>query len=94
MRINERPTEFPDLNEALRELTVSAADALGTNFVGAYLQSSFAVGDADEYSDVDFLIPTNAAITDDQEAQLRAMHAGFPERDAPWPRHLEGSYPP
>ena len=75
-------------------MTEGAADVLGTNFVGAYLQGSFAIGDADEYSDVDFLIPTNAAITTGQEGRLRSMHAGFPERDGPWPRHLEGSYPP
>jgi predicted nucleotidyltransferase len=31
-------------------------DVLGTGFVGAYLQGSFAVGDFDRHSDVDFII--------------------------------------
>ena len=92
--MSERPTEFPDLNGVLEELTVRAAEALGANFIGAYLVGSFALGDADEYSDVDFLIPTKDTITSTQEARLRAMHAGFPERDVGWARHLEGSYPP
>jgi hypothetical protein len=92
--MDERPTGFPDLNEVLQELTVRAAEALGANFVGAYLVGSFAVGDADEHSDVDFLIPTEGTITATQEARIRAIHAEFPERDVGWARHLEGSYPP
>lgn len=88
------PTRFPDLNELLRELTARAAAILGDNFVGAYLQGSFAVGDADQHSDVDFLIPTEGPITSGQERQLRLMHAEFPDRELSWAQHLEGSYPP
>jgi hypothetical protein len=94
LQVNAGPTEFPELNEVLEELTVRAANALGANFVGAYLVGSFAVGDADRYSDVDFLIPTKGTITAAQEARLRAIHAEFPERDVAWAQHLEGSYPP
>jgi aminoglycoside adenylyltransferase-like protein len=92
--INESLTEFPELNEIVRDLAERAAAILGDNFVGAYLQGSFAVGDADQFSDVDFLIPTHGLITPDQEVQLRVMHAEFPERDVSWAQHLEGSYPP
>jgi predicted nucleotidyltransferase len=92
--INERPTEFRDLNEVLRELTARAAAALGANFFGAYLVGSFAVGGADEFSDVDFIIPTKQAITRAQETRLRSIHAEFPERESVWAQHLEGSYPP
>lgn len=88
------PTEFADLTAVLRELTERAAGILGDDFVGAYLQGSFAVGDADAYSDVDFLIPTRGPVTPGQEIQLRAMHAEFPQRDVRWAQHLEGSYPP
>ncbi|MFB7109717.1 aminoglycoside adenylyltransferase domain-containing protein [Streptomyces sp. NPDC056291] len=87
------PTQFAELNEVLRELTERAARILGDNFVGAYLQGSFAVGDADIHSDCDFLIPVRGPITRSQEAALRAMHDEIPKRTGHWTRHLEGSYP-
>lgn len=42
------PTPFPELNEILDELVDTTRAVLADNFVGAYLQGSFAVGDADE----------------------------------------------
>ena len=50
------PTRFSDLNQLLTDLTTSVRLRLGDNFVGVYLQGSFAVGDADEDSDVDFMV--------------------------------------
>lgn len=91
--VDPAPTRFADLNVLLVELTTRTAAILGGNFVGAYLQGSFAVGDADLHSDCDFLIPVNAAITTAQEAALRAMHDEIPTRDDHWTHHLEGSYP-
>ncbi len=91
--INTAPTKFPELNDVLRELTDRAQAILGDNFVGAYLQGSFAVGDADMASDCDFLIPVRGPITDEQEAGLRTLHREFPAREQHWARHLEGSYP-
>jgi Domain of unknown function (DUF4111) len=92
-RPNPSPTAFPELNHLLGELTERAADLLGDNFVGAYLQGSFAVGDADIHSDCDFLIPVHGPIIREQEAGLRALHDEIPTRPGHWPRHLEGSYP-
>lgn len=86
-------TPFPELNELLVELVSRAAAILGDNFVGAYLQGSFAVGDADIHSDCDFLIPVHGPITAEQEAALRAMHDEIPTRGGHWTHHLEGSYP-
>ncbi len=93
-RAGAAPTAFPELNAVLRELTTRARGILGANFVGAYLQGSFAVGDADMQSDCDFLIPVRGPITAEQEAGLRAMHDEFPTRPEHWAQHLEGSYPP
>jgi len=87
------PTEFPELNALLRELTDRAALILGDNLVGVYLQGSFAIGDADMHSDCDFLIPVHGPITAQQEAGLRALHDEIPTRDGHWTHHLEGSYP-
>jgi Domain of unknown function (DUF4111) len=90
---DDHPTQFPELNAVLQELTERAVSILGRNFVGAYLQGSFAVGDADIHSDCDFLIPVRGPIAAGQEAGLRAMHKEFPGRRQHWAQHLEGSYP-
>ena len=79
----------------LAELAERAAAILGDNFAGAYLQGSFAVGDADLQSDCDFLIPVHAGPSHSRAGSgLRAMHNEFPTRREHWAQHLEGSYPP
>lgn len=88
------PTEFAELNDVLADLTERARAILDTNMVGAYLQGSFAVGDADVHSDCDFLVPVHGPITSEQEAGLRALHDEMPTRNGHWNKHLEGSYPP
>ncbi len=93
LSINPAPTEFPELNVVLGDLTRRAQAILVDNFVGAYLQGSFAVGDADMASDCDFLIPVRGAITDEQESALRALHREIVARPGHWTQHLEGSYP-
>jgi hypothetical protein len=77
----------------LFELTQRARELLQDNFVGAYLQGSFAVGDADRYSDCDFLIPVNGPITTPQESGLRELHREIPGWAGRWSTELEGSYP-
>lgn len=72
--VNPNPTQFADLDLLLAELTQRAREILQSNFVGAYLHGSFAVGDADRYSDCDFLIPVHRPITAGQESALRALH--------------------
>jgi hypothetical protein len=91
---NSHPTVYARLNAVLDELVTAAKAILGDNFCGAYLQGSFAVGDADEYSDVDFVIVTHGEVSDDQAAQLRPLHARFPTLEVAWAQHLEGSYIP
>ena len=55
------PTVYPKLNALLEELVSSVRAILGANFCGAYLQGSFAVGDADVHSDVDFIVATRCS---------------------------------
>ncbi|KRE54539.1 nucleotidyltransferase domain-containing protein [Phycicoccus sp. Soil748] len=88
------PTGIPELDGVLAELVDRARDALGDDFVGVYLQGSFALGDADAESDCDFLVVTGSALSDEQLAPLRAFHAELPHRPGTWNRHLEGSYAP
>jgi len=88
------PTVYPELNVVLEELLSSVRAILGDNFCGAYLQGSFAVGEADEHSDVDFIVATNDEVTDEQLAGLQAMHGRIYALASPWAQHLEGSYIP
>jgi len=90
----DRPTEFPELNDVLRDLVASAREILGDSMAGAYLQGSFALGDADIDSDCDFLIPLERPVSAQQEHDLRGLHSDIPIRPGHWTRHLEGSYPP
>lgn len=88
------PTRFPDLNRLLHDLTTSVQTALGDNFVGAYLHGSFAVGDADEDSDVDFLVAIVKPLSQEEVTALNAIHASLYGRKGYWSKHLEGSYVP
>jgi predicted nucleotidyltransferase len=92
--LNGQPTPYADLNVVLCDLVTRVRNVLGDNFIGAYLQGSFAVGDFDIYSDVDFLILLNQDIPDDQFPPLRALHADIFKLDCAWAQHLEGSYIP
>ena len=89
-----RPTAFPDLNALLDDLVAGVQAILGENFCGAYLQGSFAVGDADVHSDVDFIVATHEDVSGEQAAALQAMHQRIYALDTPWAQHLEGSYVP
>jgi len=88
------PTAFPDLDEVLSELLAGMRDALGDDLCGLYLVGSFAVGDADEHSDVDFIAVTEPEVTAEQLARLQALHARLFALPSSWAQHLEGSYVP
>jgi predicted nucleotidyltransferase len=87
-------TPFDDLNRLLGELVVGVEEALGDNFCGAYLQGSFAVGDADAHSDVDFIVVVEDDVTPEQLAELQALHRRLYALPSTWAQHLEGSYVP
>ena len=88
------PTPYPDLNAVLRDLTESVQTILGPHLVGVYLQGSFAVGDFDPHSDVDYIIVIQQALSEAQVAALQSMHARIYDLDCAWAQHLEGSYFP
>jgi hypothetical protein len=89
-----RPTPYPELNTVLEALVTSVNAALDDAFVGAYLQGSFAVGDFDRHSDVDFVIVVADELSDGQVDALQAMHARTYRLPSLWAQHLEGSYFP
>lgn len=88
------PTVYSELNAVLRELVGSVRTILAENFCGAYLQGSFAVGDADVHSDVDFIVVTDEEIGSAQSTALQTMHKRIFALEVPWAQHLEGSYVP
>ena len=88
------PTPYPELNSVLQDLVESVQSVLGTKFVGAYLQGSFAVGDFDLHSDVDFIIVTEEELSDEEVHGLQGVHERIYCRDIAWAQHLEGSYFP
>ena len=88
-------TSFAGLNAVLAHLTDQVRAILGDNLVGLYLQGSFAVGDADEMSDCDFLAAIALDLTAEERARLQAMHAAMHDLPhEPWRLRLEGSYAP
>jgi hypothetical protein len=88
------PTPYPELNAVLRELVEKVQAALGTRFLAACLQGSFAVGDFDRYSDVDFIVVLEEELSEAQVHALQAIHAHIYNLDCAWAQHLEGSYFP
>jgi hypothetical protein len=85
-------TQFPDLDEVLRGLLDDVRRILGEDFVGMYLQGSFALRAGDAYSDADFLVVTRTLPSGDAEQQLRQLHDEIPTRPGIWNRNIEGSY--
>src|SRR5215468_11138985 len=88
------PTKYGDLNDVLRQLSEGARDALRENFVGAYLQGSFAVGDADLHSDVDFLVVTAHPLSATELSAVQKLQVSLYALPSHWAQHLEGSYVP
>jgi Domain of unknown function (DUF4111)/Nucleotidyltransferase domain len=92
--VASEPTPFPDLNSVLAELVAHVRVALADNLYGAYLVGSFAAGDADEHSDVDFIVATHREVTEQEQQALQSLHGAIHELPVAWAQHLEGSYAP
>ena len=88
------PTPYSELNAVLRELVAGVQIVLGNSFIAACLQGSFAVGDFDRHSDVDFIIAVEEELSNKQVTALQATHERIFNLDCGWAQHLEGSYFP
>jgi hypothetical protein len=87
-------TPYAELNQVPAALVSGVEKVLVDNLVGLYLQGSFAVGDFDEHSDVDFIVVIDRDLSNDQVADLRDLHFRIYHLDSEWAKHLEGSYFP
>ncbi|MFN3511621.1 MAG: aminoglycoside adenylyltransferase domain-containing protein [Phenylobacterium sp.] len=89
------PTPYAELNAVLAHLLDGARAALRGNFVGAYLQGSFAVGDFTEHSDCDFIVVTRQDLSPGELDALQRLHKAIHRLPyAYWRTGLEGSYAP
>ncbi len=86
------PTSNAELNGVLDEFVKGVREVLRENFVSAFLQGSFAVGDWDNDSDVDFTIVTEGEVSENELQALQAMHARIYQIESEWAKHLDGSY--
>ena len=90
------PTKFKDLNALLADFTAGHKEILGDNLIGLYLQGSAAVGDMDEFSDVDFVAVLERDLNEAELNQMRELTLEFFNRkdEIAWAEHFEGSYFP
>jgi hypothetical protein len=91
---SRRPTPYPDLNAVLAELVERVRGLIADNLVGIYLQGSFALGDFDQRSDLDFVAVVHEDIPPEQLPALQAMHDALHALSGRWAHRLEGSYTP
>ena len=87
-------TPFPDLDDVLAQLTAGLVRVLESDLVALYLQGSFALGDADQGSDVDFLAVTRSFLTEAQQEAVQKLHRTIYDSSDHWGKHLEGSFFP
>lgn len=85
-------TPYPELDRVVSEVADHAADVLGDDLVGAYVEGSFALGAGDPYSDVDFMVVMKTPLDQHREGRLRAFHRELPTGQEHWAHHVEGSY--
>lgn len=89
------PTPYADINAVLAHFLTQIRAVLGDQFRGMYLDGSLALGDFNpQTSDIDFIVTTDEALSDDRFLALRAMHARFNTGDSPWVTEVEAVYLP
>jgi predicted nucleotidyltransferase len=90
-----RSTGYADVDVVLAELPAGVRGTLGLQLVGVYLNGSLAAGEFSEYSsDIDVLVVTEDALSDEVVAALGTMHARLATGTSKWSRELEVSYIP
>src|SRR5262245_16855535 len=86
------PTGDDGLNAVLAALDDRVRGHFGRDLVGVYLHGSFAVGDADPYSDVDWLVVLGREVGAEEIPSLDSLHRDLHGLPSVWAQHLEGSY--
>ena len=85
-----QPTPYADVNAVLTHFLTQIRAVLGDQFRGMYLDGSLALGDFNpQTSDIDFVVTTDAAVSAEHFAALRALHARFNASASPWATEVE-----
>ena len=86
-------TGYADVDAVLAKLLAGVRGTLGPELVGVYLDGSLATGDFVEHSsDIDVLVVTEDALSDEVVAALGTMHARLATGTSKWAQELEVSY--
>jgi len=89
------PTPYAGVNAVLRDFLTSAQTILGDHFVGMYLYGSLALGAFDRHgSDIDFVVVTDADLSNELFVALHDLHARFNAGGSPWRAKIEAAYIP
>src|SRR5258708_36227131 len=93
---HQQPTPYPDVNAVMHELLTSMHAILGAQLTGMYLVGSLALGDFEPRdSDIDLVIVTVGALSDETVAALRDLHQRFDHHStSAWAAHLDAVYLP
>jgi len=90
----QSPTPDPEVNVVLHKLLPGVQSILGDHFIGMYLYGSLASGDFDRESDVDYVVVTDDALSNELVSALQAMHTRIATIDSWCATQMEGSYVP
>lgn len=88
------PTPHSELNDVLEQLVAGVSAVLEDRLRGLWLIGSFAGGDHDAHSDVDFLAAVDEDLPLETLGALQDMHARIHAGDTAWSKRLDGSYVP
>ena len=89
------PTSYPEVNTVLALLLSEVRAVVGEELLGMYLNGSLSLGAFEPgSSDIDFLVATVDALTDEQVRALRDMHARLLTSGLSYATRLEGFYLP
>ena len=84
-------TGYADVDAVLAELLAGVRGTLGLQLVGVYLDGSLATGQfAEHISDIDVLVVTEDALSDEVVAALGTMHARLATGTSKWAREARG----
>jgi hypothetical protein len=88
-------TPYPEVNDVVHELVISMQAILGAQLRGVYLVGSLALGDFHpQDSDLDLVIVTVGALSDETVALLRDLHRRFDHSASAWAAHVDAVYIP
>jgi Aminoglycoside adenylyltransferase, C-terminal domain/Nucleotidyltransferase domain len=92
---HQQPTPYPDVNLEVYDLLTGIHAVLGGQFTGMYLVGSLALGDfRPRESDLDLVIVTAGALSDERVVALRDLHQRFDHSASVWSARVDAVYIP